>query len=85
MMRAEIIVESHKWKPLQHRMDGKEMPASMDEGISDFHSSDESSYREGLSSAARLAGVPGDQIEIEKVPVKEGYAILHHQDIHHYM
>ncbi len=65
-------------------MDEEEVDSSsVEKEISDFHSSDESSYREGLSSAARLAGVPGDRIEIEKVPVKEGYAILHHQDIYH--
>ena len=81
----EYAVGSHKWKPLQHRMNGEEeVPSSaIDKEISDFHSSDESSYRQGLSLAARLAGVSGNQIEIEKMPVKEGYAILHHQDIYH--
>lgn len=81
----EYAVGSHRWKPLQHRLDGEEvvLSSSSDKEISDFHSSDESSYREGLSSAARLAGISGDQIEIEKVPVKQGYAILHHQDIYH--
>lgn len=79
----EYAVGSHKWRPLQHRMNGEEKAPSTDTDISDFHSSDESSYQEGMSYAAQLAGVPGDQIVIDKVPVKEGHAILHHQDIYH--
>jgi len=79
----EYAVGSHKWRPLQHRMDDDEVASSTNRSISDFHSSDELSYRKGLSTASQLAGVPADQIEVDMVPVKEGYAILHHQDVYH--
>jgi len=79
----EYAVGSHKWRPLQHRMDDDEVVSSTNKDISDFHSSDELSYRKGLSTASQLAGVPADKIEVDMVPVKEGYAILHHQDVYH--
>ena len=74
----EYAVGSHKWRPLQHKLGGEK-----EADMSDFHSSDESSYQDGMTFAAQLAGVPDDQIVIDKVPVKEGHAILHHQDIYH--
>jgi len=79
----EYAVESHKWRPLQHRMNEEQITSPTNREISEFHSSDESSYRDALSTAAQLAGVPGAQVVVDMVPVKEGYAVLHHQDTYH--
>jgi len=74
------IVGSHKWSPILHlRKEGEEM----DTEISSFHSSDETSYRDGLSTAAEVAGVTDPLKAIEAVPVKEGHVVLHHQDVWH--
>ena len=71
----EYAVGSHKWR------NNEEGTSKNSEISSEFHSTDESSYRNGLSVAARLAGV--SQNRVEAVPVKEGCAVLHHQDVWH--
>ena len=78
----EYAVGSHQWSPLRHRMDAASANNN-NEDMSNFHSSDESSYRSGCLDAAKLSGISIDRIEIDQVPVKEGYAIIHHQDIYH--
>lgn len=86
---VEYAVGSHKWTPILHL--GEEDATTIDtfdtvatDGeISSFHSSDESSYRDGLSTAAALAGVENPLKIIEAAPVNEGRAIFHHQDVWH--
>ena len=51
--------------------------------ISSFHSSDETSYRDVIYLAAKLAGVDNPHNTIQSAPAKEGFAILHHQDCWH--
>lgn len=51
--------------------------------ISSFHSSDETSYRDVMYLAAKLAGVDNPHNTIQSAPAKEGFAILHHQDCWH--
>jgi phytanoyl-CoA hydroxylase len=55
--------------------------------VASFHDSDESSYRNGLLSAARMADIEIDAKNpysiIESVPAKMGHAVLHHQDVWH--
>jgi len=53
-----------------------------DEGISSFHSSDETSYRDGIFHAAKKAGKM-DSFVIQTAPAVEGQAIFHHQDTWH--
>jgi phytanoyl-CoA hydroxylase len=79
---VEYAVGSHKWRPILHQRDAEESTAGANE-ISSFHSSDESSYRNGLAVAARFAGIINPHDATESAPVKEGYAILHHQDVWH--
>uniref|UniRef100_A0A6U3ZUB2 Phytanoyl-CoA dioxygenase n=1 Tax=Ditylum brightwellii TaxID=49249 RepID=A0A6U3ZUB2_9STRA len=65
-----------------------------DEGslLSSFHSSTSNTYRDGLLPAAVSAGVydstaitdaATSPVTIEAAPVKEGYALFHHQDTWH--
>lgn len=79
----EYSVGSHKWRPLLHRMDDHNNTTTSTESseISDFHSSDETSYQNGVSKAAQVAGV--SQNIVEAVSVKEGFGVLHHQDVWH--
>jgi ectoine hydroxylase-related dioxygenase (phytanoyl-CoA dioxygenase family) len=79
----EYSVGSQKWRPLLHRMNDHSNTTTSTESseISDFHSSDSSSYRNGVSVAAQLAGV--SQNIVEAVVVKEGFGVLHHQDVWH--
>ena len=88
---VEYAAGSHKWSPLLHKREKVEEEDQNEEGtessihneMSSFHSSDETSYRNGLTLAASLARVSNPMDTIEPVPVKEGCAILHHQDIWH--
>ncbi|KAL7533236.1 hypothetical protein ACHAWF_004410 [Thalassiosira exigua] len=93
----EYAAGSHEWRPILHRRDEGEqrrqrpdLDASTDregeatdDGISSFHSSDEASYRDGLSTAADLAGVSDPYDAIRPAPVKRGHAVLHDQDTWH--
>ena len=83
----EYAVGSHEWSPILHLTKEVEKDTcdsvSTDREISSFHSSDETSYRDGLLAAAALAGVADPLNNIEAVPAKEGHAILHHQDVFH--
>ena len=94
---VEYAVGSHKWRPLLHQQkmdeggdsviapseDEETTTGAIGDEISSFHSSDETSYRDGLSLAAKLARVTNPHDTIESAPTKEGYAILHHQDMWH--
>lgn len=90
---VEYAAGSHKWRPLLHgREDGGTTrrdatsscaDAEQPSEIASFHSSDEASYRDGLSEAARLAGVSDAMDSIEPAPTKEGFAIFHDQDTWH--
>ena len=73
---VEYAAGSHKWGPILHRR-GNEVD------LSSFHSSDETSYRDVMYLAAKLAGVDNPHNTIQSAPAKEGFAILHHQDCWH--
>ena len=85
---VEYAAGSHKWSPILHKreqVEGEDQNeedtvSSIHNEMSSFHSSDETSYRDGLALAA---SVSNQMDTIEPVPVKEGCAILHHQDIWH--
>lgn len=88
---VEYAVGSHKWRPILHKggtttqydsSNTDNTAADLNSEISSFHSSDETSYRDGLALAARLAGVSVTD-KIELAPAREGYAILHDQDCWH--
>lgn len=88
---VEYAAGSHHWRPILHRRQEEESHVQNDDNdstisdasenseISTFHSSDESSYRDGISIAAGLAGVSDPIGTIRSARVKEGHAILHHQ------
>mmetsp|Transcript_5596 Transcript_5596/g.8349 ORF Transcript_5596/g.8349 Transcript_5596/m.8349 type:complete len:405 (-) Transcript_5596:2100-3314(-) len=50
-----------------------------------FHSSDASSYRDLLKDAASNVGIKDNKIKelLQRVPVKMGHAVIHHQDVWH--
>ena len=84
---VEYAEGSHEWRPILHQKDkarGKSDSSSEEvDGIASFHSSDENSYRDGLKIAAKHAGISNYCNMIKSSPTKEGYAILHHQDVWH--
>jgi len=85
----EYAVGSHLWKPILRLQKGQDalVDESVGAGVTSFHESDESSYRNGLLNAARTADVDFDDQNpysiIERVPVNMGHAVLHHQDVWH--
>lgn len=82
----EYAKGSHHWRPISHlenASDHGDIPRDADGGMSSFHSSDETSYRNGLSLAAKMAGITNPIDTIAPAPIEEGNAILHHQDVWH--
>jgi ectoine hydroxylase-related dioxygenase (phytanoyl-CoA dioxygenase family) len=82
---VEYAIRSHKWRPILHQENTNsstelELNRSA-EATSSFHSSDETSYRDSLTKAAKSFGVTDHTIN--SVPTKEGHTILHHQEIWH--
>eukprot|EP00578_Thalassiosira_sp_NH16_P022206 CAMPEP_0181082206 /NCGR_PEP_ID=MMETSP1071-20121207/3499_1 /TAXON_ID=35127 /ORGANISM="Thalassiosira sp., Strain NH16" /LENGTH=357 /DNA_ID=CAMNT_0023163779 /DNA_START=110 /DNA_END=1179 /DNA_ORIENTATION=- len=90
---VEYATGSHQWRPILHKKEAREdqqvtaldtdTNETDDNEISSFHSSDETSYRDGLALAGRLADIANPINTIEPAPVREGYAILHNQDTWH--
>jgi hypothetical protein len=78
---VEYAIRSHKWRRILHQENSSTELKRSDGATSSFHSSDETSYRDSLTKAAKSSGFTDHTIN--SVPIKEGHAILHHQDIWH--
>jgi len=74
---VEYVAGSHQWRPLKHL---ERQSSVTNEGVimkesAVFHTCDAETYRHSLPN--------NEGANAEPVPVKEGYAIFHHQDVWH--